>query len=107
MKAVDLFEQTLPRILRDSPHRAQAVGGSFLFILTGEGGGTWRVDLERTPPEVSSGRGAARCTIEAEARDFEQMLAQPTEVLRLYREGRLRVSGELELASRLHLLFAE
>ena len=107
MKAVELFEQTLPRILQDSPRRAQEVGGSFLFILSGEGGGTWHVDLERTPPQVGREDGAARCTIEAEARDFEEMLEQPAQVLRLYKEGRLRVTGDLELASRLHLLFAE
>jgi len=35
------------------------------------------------------------------------MLEQPTSVLELYRERRLRVSGDLALASRLHLLFAE
>jgi hypothetical protein len=107
MKAVELFEQTLPRILRDAPQRAQTVGGSFLFILDGEGGGTWRVDLERIPPEVTSGPAPARCTIEAAVQDFERMLVQPTAVLQLYKEGRLQVSGELELASRLHLLFAE
>ena len=105
--AAQLFETTLPHILRHSPQRATAVGGSFLFVLSGDGGGTWRVDLERTPPEVTADSTPARCTIEADVRDFEEMLAHPASVLQLYKEGRLRVSGDVALAGRLHLLFGE
>lgn len=106
-RIVELFETTLPHILRDTPRRAAEVGGSFLFVLSGEGGGSWRVDLERSPPEVVRGGDAARCTIEAEAQDFEEMLAHPASVLRLHREGRLRLSGDLALATRFHLLFGD
>jgi ubiquinone biosynthesis protein UbiJ len=107
MKAKQLFEEVLPRILREKPERARELGGVMGFVLEGEGGGTWTVDPRTKPPGVVTGlAGGVMCTLTADVSDFEAMLAEPKAVLRLYQEGKIRIEGEASLASSFHRLFA-
>jgi hypothetical protein len=106
VNARELFEVRLPALLRESPGRARAVAGVLLFELSGEGGGTWTVDLASPVPTVTPGAlPTAACAIRASAADFHTMLSAPSEVLALYRDGRIQVSGDENLATRFHLLF--
>ena len=105
MTAKELFEDVLPRILRENPERAREFGGSIAFDLKGKGGGVWTVDARSLTPRVVSGKAAsALCIVTAEVADFEAMLAEPKEALPLYQQGRIRVEGESALAANFHRL---
>jgi hypothetical protein len=106
MTTKQLFEEILPRILRDNPERAQELGGAIAFHLGGQGGGIWTIDPTAQPPRVVAGPGTgAVCTVTAQAVDFEAMLEEPKAALRLYQEGKIQVTGNTILATHFHRLF--
>ena len=75
--------------------------------LSGEGGGEWTVDLASAQPSVKVGiHGTANCTIEVSHEDFKTMLANPMAGMQLYFQGKLRVSGDPMLATKLQKLFS-
>ena len=105
MTARELFEDVLPRLLRENPERAREFGGIIAFDLKGKGGGVWTVDARSLSPTVTSGKAAAVvCTVTAEAVDFEAMLAEPKAALPLYQQGKIRVVGDSALAAAFHRL---
>jgi len=105
MTAKELFEEVLPRILRENPERAREFGGSIAFDLKGTGGGVWTVDARSLAPKVVSGKAdSALCTVTAEVVDFEAMLAEPKAALPLYQQGKIRVMGDSALAASFHRL---
>ena len=105
--AQDLFNNQVPAAIAKSPEKAREIGAIYLFKITGDGGGTWTVDLVSNPPAVKQGEaGAAQCTIEVAHSDFQQMLANPAMGMQLYFQGKLRVTGDPMLATKLQKLFS-
>lgn len=106
MRATELFGDVLPGIIRDHPERARGLSGSIVFDLSGPDGGCWTLDLECSPPSLTAGRAAApACTVAASAEDFEKLLSDPAAALQLFRDNRVRVTGETTLATLLYRLF--
>ena len=87
-------------------NKAREIGAVYLFKITGANGGTWTVDLAGNPPTCKQGEsGSPQCTIEVADADFEQMLQNPQLGMQLYFQGKLRVTGDPMLATRLQKLF--
>jgi predicted lipid carrier protein YhbT len=106
MTAKELFEKVLPQILRDKPERANELGASICFDISGDGGGRWIVDSLSKPPKVTTdAKGVIACTISAQAADFQAMLEEPKAALTLFQQGKIRVTGDTAVATRFHLLF--
>lgn len=104
--AKELFDDMIPRGLAENPAKAKVVGASYWFRITGEDGGDWLVDLAGDPPTCQpGGSDAAQCTIEVEHADFKRMLAEPAAGMQLYFQGKLKVSGDVMLATRLQQFF--
>jgi len=104
--ATELFDDMIPRGLAKNPDKAREVGAVFAFRITGDGGGEWIVDLVGDPPTCKPGTsGDAQCTIEVAHADFQRMLAEPQAGMELYFQGKLRVSGDPMLATRLQQFF--
>ncbi len=75
--------------------------------MTGEGGGEWTVDLKADPPTCLPGVHApAQCTLEVAHSDFKSMLSNPNLGMQLYFQGKLKVTGDPMLATKLQKLFA-
>lgn len=107
MDAKQMFGEKLPKWLADSPDKARALNAVFLFNITGDGGGTWTVDLKSDPPSCKEGDGGgAECTIEVANEDFTAMLKEPQLGMQLYFQGKLKVTGDPMLATKLQQLFA-
>ncbi len=105
MTAKELFDDVLPRLLRENPERAREFGGLIAFELKGRGGGSWTVDARSLAPKVLPGKAAeVPCTVVAEVADFEAMLAEPKAALPLYQQGKIRVVGDSALAAAFHRL---
>ena len=57
-----LFEDKVPKQIAANPDKAREVGAVYCFKITGEGGGTWTVDLASSPPTVRAGDSGKRLT---------------------------------------------
>ena len=104
--AKDIFDVRVPEGLAKYPDKAKEINAVYMFKITGPNGGTWTVDLAGTPPTCKPGEASnAQCTIEVADSDFEQMLTNPQLGMQLYFQGKLRVTGDPMLATRLQKLF--
>ena len=104
--ATELFDDMIPRGLAKNPDKAKEVGAVYVFRITGDGGGDWVVDCAGDPPTCKRGvSDTAQCTIEVAHTDFQRMLAEPNAGMELYFSGKLRVSGDPMLATRLQSFF--
>ncbi len=104
--ATQLFDQEVPNSIAKHPDKAREIGAVYLFKITGEGGGEWTVDLKADPPSCKRGAaGTPQCTIEVAHEDFKNMLSNPALGMQLYFQGKLKVSGDPMLATKLQKLF--
>lgn len=96
------FTEVIPENIRRSPEKARAVGGVFVFRISGEHGGTWTVNLK---DEVGVSEGETSqdpdCIIEVTNDDWRKMSDQPNAAMQLYFGGQLKVTGNAMLALRL------
>jgi len=104
--AKHLFDELVPAALAKYPERAKEVNAIYGFKVTGDGGGEWTVDLVNDPPTCVPGdTGKAQCQVEVAHEDFLAMLGNPQLGMQLYFQGKLRVTGDPMLATKLQKLF--
>jgi putative sterol carrier protein len=80
-----------------------AVGAVYKFVLDGDGGGTYLVDL-KSDLKVTEGDGPAACTVLMTAADFVDLFEGRANGQALFFGGRLRVEGDMGLALKLQTL---
>ena len=80
-----------------------SVGAVYKFVLDGDGGGTYLVDL-KTDLKVTEGDGVAACTVLMTAADFVDLFEGRANGQALFFGGRLRVEGDMGLALKLQTL---
>jgi hypothetical protein len=97
------FDQKVPAALASNPEKAKDVAAVYLFKITGPDGGTWTVDLVSTPPTcVPGAHGTPQCTIECGDTDLRSMIEGGMQAaMNLFFSGKLKVSGDPSLATRL------
>ena len=102
------FDQKVPAALATNPEKAKDVAAIYLFKVSGPDGGTWTVDLVSTPPTCAGRRrGHAQCTVEATDDDFRTMIDGGMQAaMTLFFSGKLKVSGDPTLATKLSKLLA-
>ena len=98
----DLMERASTMIDED-PDQAREFGGVYKFVLDGDGGRTFIVDLTDNP-RVIDGDGAAHCTIYMAASDFIDLVEGRTDRRALFFMGSSRVEGDWGLAMKLKSL---
>jgi hypothetical protein len=72
-----LFNVELPAQLAKFPDAAKQIGATFQLNITGEGGGSWFIDVSSTGPSVVAGEKPADCTITLTSEAFGELLANP------------------------------
>ena len=73
----EVFEKNIAGRLESKPELAAQIGASYKFEVTGDGGGTWVVDLKEGNGSVSAGDGDADCHITVESADFLALTGLP------------------------------
>ncbi len=107
MDVRQLLDEHLPRLLAQSAAQARQVDAVFVLELTGERGGSWTLDLKSDPPSVRQGASeAADASVTLSVEDFETIVAEPARAIELFFGGKLQVSGNPALASRLPALIS-
>ena len=105
MDARTLFNDKMPRAMDQDPSRARELDAVYLFKVTGDRGGTWTVDCKSASPSVAEGEQEADCTIELADEDFESRLADPQIGMQLFFQGKIKITGDPVLATKLGNLF--
>lgn len=104
----NLFNQTIPAALAKNEAAAKEIGATYQFIITGEGGGEWFIDLTPNGPKATAGNpGKADCTLTISTDDFQKLHENPdANGMQLFFSGKLKVAGNQMLAMKLKKLFA-
>ncbi len=101
-----MFNEQVPKALEKYPDKAREVDAIYCFKITGDGGGEWTVDLTSDPPTCKTeDDGTAQCTVEVAHDDFKTMLGDPQAGMQLYFQGKLKVTGDPMLATKLQQFF--
>jgi putative sterol carrier protein len=82
---------------------AQGIGAVYKFVLAGDGGGTWVMNL-KDAPGVTEGDGDAQCTIKMAASDYVDMVEGKANGQQLFFSGKLKIEGDMGLAMKLQKL---
>jgi hypothetical protein len=103
----DLFNNKLASALASRADDARRIGGKYQMNVTGDGGGSWAIDLVSNPPSISEGSLTdAGVTIDVAEPDFQTLVADPGAGMKLFFAGKLKVKGNQMLAMNLQKLFA-
>jgi hypothetical protein len=98
MTSKEYFEEKAPGLIEKKKDEAPEVGAVFQFIITGEGGGKWIVDLKNDPPGVRQGEEDHDCSVEMSNEDFVNLVEAPSKmpvVMQLFSTGKMKVSNPM------------
>lgn len=95
------FTTRLPNKIAGDLDKAKAIGAVFVFKINGDGGGTWTIDLKNNPGVRQGAEEGADCTLECAADDWKTISENPGAAMQLYFTGKLKVSGNAMLATKL------
>jgi putative sterol carrier protein len=100
------FEQVIPGKISADPDKAKNIGAIYLFKINGDGGGTWTVNLKDDPGVKEGDSGNAECTLEMSTDDWKSISENPQSAMQLYFQGKLKVSGNAMLATKLQQILS-
>jgi hypothetical protein len=103
-----LFNEELPAALEKHPDQAKQIGAKYQINISGEGGGSWFIDVSDTGPRSQQGEpGGADCVISLTVEDFQKLHENPqANGVQLYFAGKLKITGNQLLAMKLQKLFS-
>ena len=88
------------------PEAAEGVDATIQYILTGEQGGDWIITIKDGKCRVAQGQAEdPKMTLTAEAMDFRDVLLGNANAMQYFMQGKLKLSGDLNLAMKLTSFF--
>lgn len=100
-----IFSVYLPERLARRPEIAQAVQSAYKFVIKGDNGGAWWVDLREGSGRIYFSDAEAPCTITLAADDFVSLIEGKTNPQMAFLSGKLKVTGDVGLALKLGAIF--
>jgi putative sterol carrier protein len=97
----------MPKRFEENPHLSERVNATYKFVLTGEGGGVWSVDLTQAPARVCEGDRKAHCTITVPSSVFVEIVSGRLTGQKAFASGKLKVAGNIALALKLGALLGK
>ena len=102
-----VFEELLPKGIAENADKAADIDAIYQFEITGDDGGTWVLDLTKDSDWISEGPSDdAQCTIEVADEDWLAILNGELNAMQAFMMGKLRVSGDMGLATKLQMVFS-
>jgi len=88
--------------LKANPDAGSSINAVVQFVVNGESGGTWCIDLTKQPGEISEGASDnAACTLTLDAEDFVAMMNKEANPMTLFMSGKLKVGGDMSISMKL------
>ncbi|MCA9774372.1 MAG: SCP2 sterol-binding domain-containing protein [Myxococcales bacterium] len=104
MSAVsDIMDNRIGAGINENPENAKKINAIYKFNITGDGGGTWLVNM-KDKPGVTTGDGTADCTITMAAADFIDLVNGKLNGQMAFMSGKLKIAGDMGLAMKLQKL---
>ncbi len=94
----EVFTSYFPRRMRDRSARLQEFSEVYKFVVTGDGGGVWLVDLSKPGGQIRAEDSEAGCTITVSAGDLVAMVNGELNPALAYGQGRVSVAGNVRQA---------
>ncbi len=101
----DIFAEMQKRIERN-PTMAQRTNAVFQFNIDGDSGGAWTVNLKDNPGVHTGSVESPDVTISMKDTDFVAMTVGKLNPMSAFAQGKIKVKGNVMLASKLQQLFA-
>jgi len=102
----EIFERRLEQRISAHPELAPHRSGACQVTVSGEGGGTWCVDLSGDAGTVRPGESdKPDCVVDVRAEDFVALFNGAADPVELFYRGRLSIRGDVSLAMRMASLW--
>lgn len=88
-----LFDERLPRLAREQASAVAAIDGSYKFVVTGEGGGEWVVDLTAGRCRILAGDATADYSLFVSSADLLAITGGSLNAVSAWMNGRVRILG--------------
>jgi len=96
---------TVGERLSANKEAASAIGAIYKFVLEGDGGGTWIMNL-KGDASLTTGDGPSDCTLSMSAENGVALFEGRVSGEQLFFGNQLRVEGDMSLALRLQSLLS-
>lgn len=94
--AAELFNEKVPAVLEEQPDKFKGLNEVFKFVITGDNGGTWTLDLKSDPPAIAEGEEpAASCTIEIGYDDFQALLGNMMLAMQFMSQKKMKIDNPM------------
>ena len=97
----ELFDKHMPERLKSKPDVVQKINSTYKFVVTGDGGGSWVVDLTQPGGKITAGDGTAKCVITVGAKDLVDIVNGKQNAQMAFMTGKLKVAGDMGMALKL------
>lgn len=89
------FGTDIPARISADPAKAKDIGAIFLFNITGDGGGSWTVNLKDEVGVVEGDAGNADCTIECTGDTWQTLSDDPSQAMPLFMAQKISASNPM------------
>ena len=100
-----VFDSYLPDRLKSKTDLVEKINSTYKFVVSGDGGGTWLVDLTVAGGKITAADGEAACTITIADTDLVDVVNGKLNGQMAFMSGKLKVAGDMGLAMKLTALF--
>ena len=100
----EIFDAHIPQKLKDKPSLQGQINATYLFDVTGDGGGQWIVDLTQPGGVITAGGGSAACTVTISAVSLLDIVNGKLKAPMAFMAGKLKVNNAGLAAKLLPLL---
>jgi putative sterol carrier protein len=99
----EIFEQMPKAVI---PEKAAGVNGTIQLNLSGEGGGSWYVNIADSQVTTQQGQAsAADLTLDMTASDYIALTQGQVDPMNLFMAGKIQVQGDMALAMKFQEMF--
>lgn len=101
------FESELPKTAEADPKKIEGFEGTLVFVINGEQGGTWTLDIHDKKLQVKHEAAAnPDITVTMKDADFVAFINKKLNGQMAFMTGKLKVKGNMALAMKLQNLIA-